>query len=151
MTHSGSRPLQFFFCGARVHNHLPAQDRADSNFDLNHNRALTRGGSSRGNDERRCIKDACMFYSLIAAVVLNLVLVATPVYAQDRFIIVASTTSVRDSGLFEHLLPIFKQKTGITVMVWAQGSGAALDTRRRGKADVVLVHSKSAEEKFIAE
>jgi tungstate transport system substrate-binding protein len=92
-----------------------------------------------------------MFYSLIAAVVLNLVLVATPVYAQDRFIIVASTTSVRDSGLFEHLLPIFKQKTGITVMVWAQGSGAALDTARRGKADVVLVHSKSAEEKFIAE
>jgi PBP superfamily domain len=112
---------------------------------------LTRGGSSRGNDERRCIKDTCMFYSLIAAIVLNLVLVATPVYAQDRFIIVASTTSARDSGLFDYLLPIFKQKTGITVMVWAQGSGDALDMARRGKADVVLVHSKSAEEKFIAE
>jgi tungstate transport system substrate-binding protein len=94
-----------------------------------------------------------MFYrrSLIAAIALNLVLVATPVYAQDRFIIVASTTSAQDSGLFEYLLPIFKQKTGITVMVWAQGTGEALDTARRGKADVVLVHSKSAEEKFIAE
>jgi tungstate transport system substrate-binding protein len=94
-----------------------------------------------------------MFYrhSLIAAIALNLVLVATPVYAQDRFIIVASTTSAQDSGLFEYLLPIFKQTTGITVMVWAQGSGEALDTARRGKADVVLVHSKSSEEKFIAE
>jgi tungstate transport system substrate-binding protein len=94
-----------------------------------------------------------MFYrrSLIAAIALNLVLVATPVYAQDRFIIVASTTSAQDSGLFEYLLPIFKQKTGITVMVWAHGSGDALDTARRGKADVVLVHSKSTQEKFIAE
>jgi len=94
-----------------------------------------------------------MFYrcSLIAAIALNLVLVATPAYAQDRFIIVASTTSARDSGLFDYLLPIFKQKTGITVMVWAQGSRDALDTARRGKADVVLVHSKLAEEKFIAE
>jgi tungstate transport system substrate-binding protein len=94
-----------------------------------------------------------MFYrrSLIAAIALNLVLVATPAYAQDRFIIVASTTSAQDSGLFDYLLPIFKQKTGITVMVWAQGSGESLDMARRGKADVVLVHSKSAEEKFIAE
>jgi ABC-type tungstate transport system permease subunit len=101
----------------------------------------------------RCIKDTCMFYrcSLIAAIALNLVLVATPAYALDRFIIVASTTSAQDSGLFDYLLPIFKQKTGITVMVWAQGSRDALDTARRGKADVVLVHSKSAEEKFIAE
>jgi tungstate transport system substrate-binding protein len=94
-----------------------------------------------------------MFYrcSLIAAIALNLVLVATPAYALDRFIIVASTTSAQDFGLFDYLLPIFKQKTGITVMVWAQGSRDALDTARRGKADVVLVHSKSAEEKFIAE
>ena len=98
---------------------------------------------------KRCI----MFYrrSLIAAIALNLFLVATPIYAQDRFIIVASTTSAQDSGLFEYLLPIFKQKTGITVKVWALGSGDALDTARRGDADVVVVHSKSAEEKFIAE
>jgi tungstate transport system substrate-binding protein len=89
--------------------------------------------------------------SLIAAIALSLVLVATPAYAQDRFIIVASTTSAQDSGLFDYLLPIFKQKTGITVLVLSQSSNDALDTGRRGKADVVLVHSKSAEEKFIAE
>jgi tungstate transport system substrate-binding protein len=64
---------------------------------------------------------------------------------------VASTTSAQDSGLFEYLLPIFKQKTGITVKVLAQGTGQALDTARRGAADVVFVHAKSAEEKFLAE
>jgi tungstate transport system substrate-binding protein len=64
---------------------------------------------------------------------------------------VASTTSTQDSGLFEYLLPIFKEKTGITVKVLAQGTGQALDTARRGDADVVFVHAKSAEEKFLAE
>jgi len=64
---------------------------------------------------------------------------------------VASTTSTQDSGLFEYLLPIFKQKTGITVKVLAQGTGQALDTARRGAADMVFVHAKSAEEKFLAE
>ena len=64
---------------------------------------------------------------------------------------VASTTSTQDSGLFEYLLPLFKQKTGITVKVVAQGTGQALDTGRRGDADVVFVHAKSAEEKFLAE
>ena len=63
----------------------------------------------------------------------------------------ASTTSTRDSGLFEYLLPIFKQQTGITVKVLAEGTGKALDTARRGDADVVFVHSKSAEEKFLAQ
>jgi tungstate transport system substrate-binding protein len=71
--------------------------------------------------------------------------------AQDKSIVVASTTSTQDSGLFEYLLPIFKQKTGITVRVLAQGTGQALDTARRGDADVVFVHAKEAEEKFIAE
>jgi tungstate transport system substrate-binding protein len=65
--------------------------------------------------------------------------------------VVASTTSAQDSGLFEYLLPIFKEKTGITVKVLAQGTGQALDTARRGDADVVFVHAKSAEEKFLAE
>ena len=64
---------------------------------------------------------------------------------------VASTTSTQDSGLFEYLLPLFKKKTGITVKVVAQGTGQALDTGRRGDADVVFVHAKSAEEKFLAE
>ena len=70
---------------------------------------------------------------------------------QDRSIVVASTTSTQDSGLFEYLLPLFKNKTGITVKVVAQGTGQALDTGRRGDADVVFVHAKSAEEKFLAE
>jgi tungstate transport system substrate-binding protein len=79
-------------------------------------------------------------------------LLAAPVVAQDdNFIVVASTTSTQDSGLFEYLLPIYKQKTGITVKVISQGSGQALDTGRRGDADVVFVHAKSAEEKFLAE
>jgi len=78
-------------------------------------------------------------------------LVAMPASAQDKFIVVASTTSTQDSGLFEYLLPIVKQKTGITVKVISQGTGQALDTGRRGDADVVFVHAKSAEEKFLAE
>jgi tungstate transport system substrate-binding protein len=75
----------------------------------------------------------------------------TPVIAEDRSIVVASTTSTQDSGLFGYLLPIFKAKTGIEVKVIAQGTGQALDTARRGDADVVFVHAKSQEEKFLAE
>ncbi|HYX04763.1 MAG TPA: substrate-binding domain-containing protein, partial [Reyranella sp.] len=71
--------------------------------------------------------------------------------AQDRSIVVASTTSTEDSGLFKHVLPLFKAKTGIDVKVVAQGTGQALDTARRGDADVVFVHAKAAEEKFLAE
>jgi len=87
---------------------------------------------------------------LIAAAASTALLVA-PSFAQDKSIVVASTTSTQDSGLFEYLLPIVKQKTGITVKVVAQGTGQALDTGRRGDADVVWVHAKSAEEKFLAE
>jgi tungstate transport system substrate-binding protein len=71
--------------------------------------------------------------------------------AEDPFITVASTTSTRDSGLFDHILPIFKSRTGIDVRVIALGTGQALDTARRGDADVVFVHAKPAEEKFLAE
>jgi tungstate transport system substrate-binding protein len=71
--------------------------------------------------------------------------------AQDKSIVVASTTSTQDSGLFDYLLPIFKAKTGITVKVVAQGTGQALDTARRGDADVVFVHAKAQEGKFLAE
>src|SRR5213082_870304 len=71
--------------------------------------------------------------------------------AEDRSIVVASTTSTQDSGLFGYLLPIFKAKTGIEVKVIAQGTGQALDTARRGNADVVFVHAKAQEEKFLAE
>jgi tungstate transport system substrate-binding protein len=89
---------------------------------------------------------------VVAAAALAVITFAAPVAnAQDKSIVVASTTSTQDSGLFEYLLPIFKQKTGITVKVVAQGTGQALDTGRRGDADVVFVHAKSAEEKFLAE
>jgi len=71
--------------------------------------------------------------------------------AQERFITVASTTSTEQSGLFGHLLPRFEQKTGIKVHVVAVGTGQALDLARRGDADVVFVHARSAEEKFLAE
>jgi tungstate transport system substrate-binding protein len=76
---------------------------------------------------------------------------AVPVLAQDKSIVVASTTSTQDSGLFGHILPLFKARTGITVKVVAQGTGQALDTGRRGDADVIFVHAKPKEEAFVAE
>jgi tungstate transport system substrate-binding protein len=71
--------------------------------------------------------------------------------AGTRFITVASTTSTVDSGLFNHILPVFRAKTGIEVRVISQGTGQALDTGRRGDADVVFVHARAAEEKFVAD
>jgi len=88
---------------------------------------------------------------LIAALAAAAVLSGAPVNAQDKSIVVSSTTSTQDSGLFGHILPLFKQKTGIDVKVVSQGTGQALDTGRRGDADVVFVHAKAQEEKFIAE
>jgi len=84
--------------------------------------------------------------SLLAAL-----LAVLPALAQEKFIVVASTTSTEQSGLFGYLLPIFRKKTGIQVRVVALGTGQALDLARRGDADVVLVHARSAEEKFLAE
>ena len=71
--------------------------------------------------------------------------------AQQKFMTVASTTSTEQSGLFKHMLPVFEKKTGIQVRVVAQGTGQALDMGRRGDADVVFVHDKVAEEKFVAD
>ncbi len=71
--------------------------------------------------------------------------------AQERFIIVASTTSTEQSGLFGYLLPIYEQQTGVKVRVVALGTGQALDVGRRGDADVVFVHARAAEDKFLAE
>jgi tungstate transport system substrate-binding protein len=88
---------------------------------------------------------------ILAALPLAAALAFSPVQAQDKFIVVSSTTSTQDSGLFGHLLPIFKAKTGIDVRVVAQGTGQALDTGRRGDADVLFVHDKVAEEKFVAD
>jgi tungstate transport system substrate-binding protein len=80
-----------------------------------------------------------------------LLLVASPTQAQTQSIIVASTTSTQDSGLFGHILPLFKAATGIEVRVVAQGTGQALDTGRRGDADVLFVHAKAQEEKFVTD
>jgi tungstate transport system substrate-binding protein len=88
------------------------------------------------------------FVALGAAVAL---LAASAAFAQDKSIVVASTTSTQDSGLFGHILPLFKKKTGIDVRVVSQGTGQALDTGRRGDADVVFVHAKPQEEKFVAD
>jgi tungstate transport system substrate-binding protein len=78
-------------------------------------------------------------------------LVALPAPAQDKSIVVASTTSTEQSGLFGHLLPAFTKKTGIAAKVVAVGTGQALDIGRRGDADVVFVHDRPAEDKFVAE
>src|SRR5215471_101778 len=86
---------------------------------------------------------------ILAALSSNLI--GTTVYAQEKSIVVASTTSTEDSGLFRHILPLFKAKAGVEVKVVAQGTGQALDTGRRGDADVVFVHAKAAEEKFLGE
>jgi tungstate transport system substrate-binding protein len=94
------------------------------------------------------MKNRFLFPALILFYVIT---VSVRVYAQDKSIVVASTTSTQDSGLFNYLLPIFKAKTGIDVKVVAQGTGQALDTARRGDADVVLVHAKIQEDKFVAE
>ena len=80
-----------------------------------------------------------------------LALVTLPLCAQERFITVASTTSTEQSGLFAYLLPIYEQEARVKVRVVALGTGQALDVARRGDADVVFVHTRSAEEKFVAE
>ena len=92
-----------------------------------------------------------LLMALAALAPLALTPVLNTAVAQDKSIVVASTTSTQDSGLFGYLLPLFKEKTGITVKVVAQGTGQALDTARRGDADVVFVHARSAEEKFLSE
>jgi tungstate transport system substrate-binding protein len=86
-----------------------------------------------------------LFVTLLAA------FAAFAAHAQERFITVASTTSTEQSGLFGYILPIYEKKSGTQVRVVALGTGQALDVGRRGDADVVFVHAKAAEEKFLAE
>lgn len=81
---------------------------------------------------------------------LALLLFAGSAFAQDRTITIASTTSTEQSGLFGHILPAFREATGITARVVALGTGQALDVGRRGDADVVFVHDRAAEDAFVA-
>jgi tungstate transport system substrate-binding protein len=92
-----------------------------------------------------------MFTRRMMLVAASLAVLTLPAAAQEKSILVASTTSTQDSGLFGHILPLFKAKTGIDVKVISQGTGQALDTARRGDADVVFVHAKAQEEKFLSE
>ncbi|HZH46596.1 MAG TPA: substrate-binding domain-containing protein, partial [Roseococcus sp.] len=82
---------------------------------------------------------------------LPLLLLAVPAAAQPATLTIASTTSTEQSGLFGHILPIFRAATGLAPRVVALGTGQALDVARRGDADVVLVHDRAAEERFVAE
>jgi len=90
-------------------------------------------------------------HKTIGLLLFFLAFLGAPASAEDRSITVASTTSTEQSGLFKHLLPIFEKQTGIQVRVVALGTGQALDLARRGDADVVFVHARAAEEKFLAE
>jgi tungstate transport system substrate-binding protein len=92
-----------------------------------------------------------MIATLRRTLLAALALCACAAQAEDRFITIASTTSTEQSGLFGHLLPVFEKASGIKVRVVALGTGQALDLARRGDADVVFVHDKVAEEKFVAE
>jgi tungstate transport system substrate-binding protein len=89
--------------------------------------------------------------ALLTLAAMSALALALPAQAQDKFITVASTTSTEQSGLFDYLLPIFKEKTGVAVRVVAQGTGQALQTGQRGDADVLFVHDKPAELKFVAD
>ena len=101
---------------------------------------------------RRNVLIAGLFALTVGAALAQTATQPAPAAAQaTRFITVSSTTSTTDSGLFNHLLPLFKAKSGIEVRVVSQGTGQALDTGRRGDADVVFVHAKAQEEKFVAE
>jgi tungstate transport system substrate-binding protein len=88
---------------------------------------------------------------LVLAALLLAVVAPRASHAEDKFIIVQSTTSTQNSGLFEHILPAFTKKTGIEVRVVAVGTGQALKNAENGDGDVVLVHSKPDEEKFVAD
>jgi tungstate transport system substrate-binding protein len=95
-----------------------------------------------GYDERQKMLKGILIASLV---------MIGSAFAQERSITVASTTSTEQSGLFGHLLPRFTSATGISVKVVAVGTGQALDIGRRGDADVVFVHDRVAEEKFLSE
>ncbi len=98
---------------------------------------------------RRILASALLAFGLMAPALAQSVQPTPP--AAQSFITVSSTTSTQDSGLFNHILPLFRAKTGIEVKVVSQGTGQALDTGKRGDADVVFVHARAQEMTFVSE
>jgi tungstate transport system substrate-binding protein len=95
-------------------------------------------------------KETMTMRKILALAGAAITFLAASAQAEQRFITVASTTSTENSGLFKHMLPLFEQKTGIQVRVVAVGTGQAIKLAERGDADVLLVHHKPSEEKFVA-
>ena len=91
-----------------------------------------------------------MFRSIVLALAAAGFIAAGPLAATEKFIVVQSTTSIQNSGLYDHILPLFKEKTGIEVRVVAVGTGQAIRNAANGDGDVLLVHSKPSEEEFVA-
>ena len=91
-----------------------------------------------------------MFRSIVLALAAAGFIAAGPLAATEKFIVVQSTTSIQNSGLYDHILPLFRQKTGIEVRVVAVGTGQAIRNAANGDGDVLLVHSKPSEEEFVA-
>jgi len=96
-------------------------------------------------------KERTMHKIIVAIAAATAAVFSSAAFAQPVSIVLASTTSTQDSGLFNHILPLFQKATGIQVRVVSQGTGQAIDTGRRGDADVVFVHARAQEEKFVAE
>ena len=92
-----------------------------------------------------------MFRSIVLALAAIGFIAAGPLAATEKFIVVQSTTSIQNSGLYDYILPLFRQKTGIEVRVVAVGTGQAIRNAANGDGDVLLVHSKPSEEEFVAE
>lgn len=89
-------------------------------------------------------------FALLVGLCVAAALSAAPIHAEEKAIILQSTTSTANSGLYDHLLPLFREKTGIRVDVVAVGTGQAIKNARNGDGDVLLVHAKTAEEEFVA-
>src|SRR5215467_16200924 len=119
-----------------------------------------RSRQSMAARQPHCVISTCDFHPnggflvmsrLLTVIGAFVALLAVSPALAEKSIVVSSTTSTQDSGLFGRILPLFKAKTGIDVKVVALGTGQALDAARRGDADVVFAHAKAAEEKFLAE
>ena len=118
-------------------------------------RSFPRGTVDAGVRHRRC-REGSITTKLVLLLGAAIVVIAATgprvaPAAADRFIVVQSTTSTRNSGLYDHILPMFTEKTGIAVRVVAVGTGQAIRNATNGDGDVVLVHSRAAEEKFVAD